>query len=62
MVFREAYSRVRRGHAAENLTVLRRMALNICRRDQSGKSNPSKIRSSSWNDIFREKLLIGAGR
>ena len=62
MTFREDYSRVRRGHAAQNLTVLRRMALNICRRDQSGKSNPSKIRRASWNDDFREQLLLGAGR
>ena len=62
MTFREDYSRVRRGHAAENLTVLRRMALNICRRDHSGKSNPSKIRRASWNDNFREQLLLGAGR
>lgn len=61
MTFREDYSRVRRGHAAENLTVLRRMALNICRKNQTGKSNPSKIRRASWNDDFREQLLIGAG-
>ena len=61
MTFREDYSRVRRGHAAENLTTLRRMALNICRRNQTGKSNPSKIRRASWNDDFRQALLIGAG-
>ena len=61
MTFREDYSRVRRGHATENLTTLRRMALNICRRNQTGKSNPSKIRRASWNDDFREHLLLGAG-
>ena len=61
MTFREDASRVRRGDAAENLSMLRRLVLNICRRNQTGKSNPSKIRRAGWNDDVRTELLLGAG-
>ena len=61
MTFREDANRVRRGDAAENLSMLRRLVLNICRRNQTGKSNPSKIRRAGWNDDVRTQLLLGAG-
>ena len=53
MTFREDASRVRRGDAAENLSMLRRLVLNICRRNKTGKSNPSKVRRAGWNDDVR---------
>lgn len=61
MTFREDASRVRRGDAAENLSMLRRLVLNICRRNKTGKSNPSKVRRAGWNDDVRTQLLLGAG-
>ena len=53
MTFREDASRVRRGDAAENLSMLRRLVLNICRRNKTGKSNQSKVRRAGWNDDVR---------
>jgi predicted transposase YbfD/YdcC len=61
MTFREDASRVRRGNAAENLSMIRRLVLNICRRNKTGKSNPSKVRRAGWNDDVRTELLLGAG-
>ena len=33
----------------------------ICRRNKTGKSNPSKVRRAGWNDDVRMQLLLGAG-
>lgn len=62
VTFREDESRIRRGDAAENMTVLRRLALNICKRTNTGHSNRMKLRISGWDDSFRERMLLGAGR
>lgn len=61
VTFKEDASRIRRGDAPENLSMLRRLVLNICRRNRTGKSNPSKIRRAAWNDDVRLELLLGAG-
>ena len=37
MVFREDASRIRVGNAAENMSTLRRLALNLLRREKSEK-------------------------
>lgn len=62
MTVRGDFRRVRRCHAAQNLAVLRRIAVNICRRDQSDKTNPSKIRRASWNDDLSAHPLLSVGR
>lgn len=59
VTFGEDDSRIRRGDAAENMAVLRRLALNICRRYANGDSNPKKLKKAGWNDSFRERLLFG---
>lgn len=58
VTFGEDKSRIRRENAGENLTVLRRLALNICRRLASGDSNPKKLKKAAWDDHFRERLLF----
>jgi predicted transposase YbfD/YdcC len=62
VTFREDESRIRRGDAAENMTVLRRLALNICKRSDTGHSNRMKLRIAGWDDAFRQRMLLGAGR
>jgi predicted transposase YbfD/YdcC len=61
VTFGEDNSRIRRGNAAENMGVLRRLVLNICKRYANGDSNPKKLKKAGWDDSFREKLLLGAG-
>ena len=51
-------SRIRRGDAPENMAVLRRLALNICKRYVNGDSNPKKLKKAGWDDSFRKKLLF----
>ena len=59
--FNEDSSRIRRGHAAENLAVLRRLALNLIKRDTSRQDSLKKKRKlAGWDDDFRETLLFGA--
>ncbi|MDL2267283.1 ISAs1 family transposase [Desulfovibrio sp. OttesenSCG-928-G15] len=59
VTFGEDDSRIRRGDAAENMAVLRRLALNICKRYANGDSNPKKLKKAGWDDSFREKLIFG---
>ena len=60
VTFREDESRLRRGHAAENFSILRRLALNLLKRETStSKSQKAKRRSSGWDDNYREKVLFG---
>ena len=61
VTFGEDDSRIRRGDAPENMAVLRRLALNICKRCASGHSNPKKLKKAGWDDAFREKLIFGVG-
>lgn len=59
VTFGEDKSRIRRGDAPENMGVLRRLALNICRKCANGVSNPRKLRKAAWDDDFREALILG---
>jgi len=61
VTFGEDGSRIRRGDAAENMAVLRRLALNICKRYANGDSNPKKLKKAGWDDSFREKLIFQTG-
>lgn len=56
--FQEDLSRIRTGHADENFSIIRRVALNIIKLDSSAKaSQRSKRKMASWNDEFLEKVL-----
>jgi len=59
VTFGEDKSRIRRGDAPENMGVLRRLAMNICKKCTTGESNPRKLRKAGWDDSFRERLLFG---
>lgn len=57
---REDENRLRRGHAAENCSILRRLTLNLLKRETStSKSQKAKRRCSGWDDDYREKVLFG---
>lgn len=56
--FREDECRVRAGHAAENLSRLRRMALNLLKRDRTAKVGVAGRRlKAGWDEHYLLKLL-----
>lgn len=58
VTFQEDVSRVRKGHAGQNFSTVRRWALNLCKLlDDPKLSTNLKRKSASYSDAFREKLL-----
>jgi predicted transposase YbfD/YdcC len=62
MQFGEDGCRARKDHSAENFAIVRRMALNILRKNESNKKVSLKRRlySSALDDTYRSKMLFGA--
>jgi predicted transposase YbfD/YdcC len=58
VAFREDDSRVRRGHAAENLAVLRHIALNLLKQELTAKlSIHNKRLQAAWDNLYLLKIL-----
>ena len=57
VIFREDDSRLRDRTAAENLGLLRRVAVSLLRRDDSKGSISGKLHRAAWDDDFRLHLL-----
>lgn len=57
VIFREDEARMRTGHAAHNMAILRQLALNILKKDPSQGSIRSKRYRSALDTTFLEKLL-----
>lgn len=56
--FREDYNTTRNGQAAENLAVVRKMALNILKADKSSKASlKAKRMNAGWNEKYFLKIL-----
>lgn len=58
VTFGEDNSRIRRGYSAENMCVMRHLALNLIRKETNTQmSIPRKRRKANLYDEYREKLL-----
>jgi len=58
VVFEEDDSQISTGHAAENFSILRRLALNIIRLDKDDKTSlKAKRKKAGWSDSYMEHLL-----
>lgn len=57
VIFREDAARVRVGHAAHNMAILRQMALNIIKKDKSKGSIRTKRFKAGLDVTFLERLL-----
>jgi predicted transposase YbfD/YdcC len=59
IAFREDESRVRHGHADQNLAVLRRLALNLLRQEPTAKmGTKAKRLKAGWDHAYLLKLLV----
>jgi predicted transposase YbfD/YdcC len=59
VTFNEDQSRIRIGHAAENLAAVRKMALNVIRNDQSKKDSVrGKRKRAGWDVAYLEDILL----
>lgn len=57
--FSEDQSRIRKDHAPENVAVLRRIALNLVKKEGSKGSLKRKRKRAAWNNDFLIKVLSG---
>jgi len=58
VAFREDDSRLRKGHGAQNFSLLRRLALNLLRHDQSIKAGiKAKRRRTGWDEAYLLRIL-----
>jgi hypothetical protein len=57
VVFHEDHSRVKDRRAAENLAMLRRVAVSLLKRDESKGSLKGKRKRAGWNETFLLHLL-----
>lgn len=59
VVFREDDSRVRAGHAGENLAMVRRTAVSLLRRAPGKGTTPTKRLKAGWDDDYLLQVLHG---
>lgn len=58
VVFHEDDSRIRKGHASENMTVIRKIALNLLAPESSKGSKKTKRLKAAWDNDFLLQVLL----
>jgi predicted transposase YbfD/YdcC len=60
VAFREDDARIRKGHGAENFAILRHLALNLLKQEQTAKVGmQTKRLKAGWDMSYLEKILAG---
>jgi predicted transposase YbfD/YdcC len=60
VTFHEDFSRMRTGHSDHNFAILRHIALNLLRKEQTAKASiRTKRLKAGWNTDYLEKVLLG---
>ncbi len=58
VAFREDDSRIRQGDAAENMAMLRHMAMNLLKQEKTAKGGiQAKRRQAGWNNDYLARCL-----
>ena len=57
VVFNEDQARNRKGNCAENLALLRKLALNLARLEPSNGSMRGKLKQAGWDNNFLAAML-----
>jgi predicted transposase YbfD/YdcC len=60
VTFNEDKSRIRKDNAPENLVVLRRIALNMVKKEQTHKKSSvrRKVKAAGWDNSYLEQILV----
>jgi predicted transposase YbfD/YdcC len=60
VTFNEDKSRIRKDNAPENLVVLRRIALNMVKKEQTRKKSSvrSRVKTAGWDNSYLEQILV----
>ena len=58
VVFNEDQARNRKGHCAENMALMRKVALNLARLEPSKGSMRGKLKRAGWDDAFLTTMLL----
>ena len=59
VTFKEDHSRIRNGHGPENMGLLRRLSLNLLKREPSKQSIVQKRYRAAMDNDFVMKVLLG---
>jgi len=58
VTFKDDLSRVRKGHGAKNMAVVRHFALNLIRNANDKKSLKLRRKIASWNTAYLSSLFV----
>jgi predicted transposase YbfD/YdcC len=58
VIFKEDLSRLRRGHGAQNMALVRRFAFNIVRQGRGKRSIKTARKAAGWNPDFLASLVV----
>jgi predicted transposase YbfD/YdcC len=58
VIFKEDQSRLRRGHGAQNMALVRRLAFNLVRAGKGKKSIKTARKAAGWSPDFLASLIL----